>query len=78
MTAMANPEALIMRRIDLAASISANTGASVKELHSSTKDHFIAGVGRKSPEKRLFFPPFSMSVIGFARHEKMLIKRLLR
>ncbi len=42
----------------------------------SAKDHFMAGVGRKGPKKRLFFPPFSMSVIGFARREKLLMKRL--
>ncbi len=48
----------------------------MKALHSFAKDSYIARVGRKGPKKQLFFPPFSMSVISFARLEKLLMKRL--
>jgi hypothetical protein len=76
MLAMAKPEASISRRISLAGSKWANTGAFVNTSQSYAKDRFTAGVGRKGPEKRPFFPPFSMSIIGLARREKLLMNRL--
>ncbi len=76
MPATAKPEASVSKQTGLAESKCASTGALVKALQGYTNDQIIAMVSEKSSRQQLFFPRFSISIIGLAIRKKLLMKCL--